>query len=389
MALPEVDDAHMIRVLIVDDHVMFAESVARLLDREADMTVIGVASDSRNGVEVARAEQPDIAIVDYGLPDADGTQTAAEIRVASPNTRVLLLTGQLEDGVATVAIQAGCSGFLTKDKAGHELVSAARVVHSGKAFIPPAHLADLHRGLAAQHVRTEFLARISHEFRTPLTSIIGYGRLIAHRELPTGTSREVGEEIVRSAERLQRIVEILEFTASSSSGGYGLRPSPTSPAEVVDAAIERWTPRAAPGYDLRAAVDASLAPVVADSHWLTIALDELIDNALKFSPEGGAVTLGAALVELDGRPAVEFSVSDEGIGMAPSAREVAFEEFMQMDSSDTREFNGLGLGLSLVRGVAQAHGGVALCTPMTTRGTRVAVVIPLGASCDSVGPALA
>ena len=74
--------------------------------------------------------------------------------------------------------------------------------------------------------------------------------------------------------------------------------------------------------------------------------------------------------------AVEISVSDEGIGMSPSAREFAFEEFTQIDSSDTRSFGGLGLGLSLVRGVAHAHGGSAWCGPGASAGTRVAISIP-------------
>ena len=377
MAVSQV--AEMIRVLIVDDHAMFAESIGRLLDREGDMDVIGVAADSASAVALAAETHPDIAIVDYGLPDADGTQTAARIKEVSPDTRVLLLTGMPDDGVATVAIQAGCSGFLTKDRAGHELVTAARTVHSGKAFIPPAHLADLHRGLATQKIRSEYLSRVGHEFRTPLTAILGYGRLMAQRPLSPEKAQDVGEQIVQSGERLQRIVEILEFSASTACGEFVLQPTLVHPRQLLLDAIARWQPRLEAEHALRVELTAELPLLDVDCHYVDMAIDELVDNAVKFSPTGGAITLAASLTELGGRTAVEISVADEGIGMAPSAREMAFEAFMQVDSSDTRRFGGLGIGLSLVRGVAEAHGGTATCGPAAPLGTRASIVFPLGA----------
>ncbi|MEY2468929.1 MAG: two-component system, NarL family, nitrate/nitrite response regulator NarL [Actinomycetota bacterium] len=375
MAMPNAAAAPLIRILIVDDHAMFAESVARLMDREPDIQVIGVAADSRSGVALARTEQPDVAIVDYGLPDADGTQTAADIRAVSPATNVLLLTGLPDDGVATVAIQAGCSGFLTKDKAGHELVSATRVVASGQAFIPPSHLADLHRGLATQRIRSEFLSRVGHEFRTPLTAILGYGRLIAARPISTDRALELGAHIVRSGERLQRIVEILEFTETSERGELVLQQQPCKPEALIGSAIKRLTERLDVTRQLVVNASPSLPSVYADPHWFAVAIDELIDNAIKFSPDGDVVTIDAVVADLEGTAAVEISVTDHGIGMTPSAREVAFENYMQFDSSDTRAFGGLGLGLSLVRGVALAHGGRAACVPAVPAGTRVSIVI--------------
>ena len=106
-----------IRVLIVDDHAMFAESIARLFERESDIVVVGLAATSADAITAAAATLPDVAVVDYGLPDADGARTAAGIRAVSPTTTVVVLTGLPDAGVATAAIQAGCSGFLTKDKA--------------------------------------------------------------------------------------------------------------------------------------------------------------------------------------------------------------------------------------------------------------------------------
>lgn len=366
-----------IRVLIVDDHAMFAESVARLLEREADMTVVGVAATAAAAIAMAEATEPDVAVVDYGLPDADGARTAAGIRATSPKTNVLVLTGLADDGIATAAIQAGCSGFLTKEKAARELVAAVRIVDTGEAHIPPSHLVDLHRGLATESLKLQFVARIGHEFRSPLTAILGFGRLLTRSETVAPSDRDLAAQVVAGGVRLQRIVEILEFTASSSCGQLTLDARPTDVAVLIQDVIARWSTALGGGpHAIEHVAGRPSADVMVDRRWLAMAINELIDNAVKFSPEGGLITVTAANCELDGGDAVEVAVLDRGIGMTAAAREVAFEEFMQFDSSDTRSFGGLGLGLSLVRGVALAHGGTVACESAAPAGTRVTITIP-------------
>ncbi len=366
----------MIRVQIVDDHEMFAESIARRLEREADIEIVGTSATSADAVVLACAAQPDVTIVDYALPDADGIETSVRIRSVSPGTRLLLLTGLPDDGVATVAVQAGCSGFLTKDKATHELVTAVRVVHAGKAFIPPSHLADLHRGLATERIKSEFMSRVNHEFRSPLTAILGYGHLLERRPMRPEQVRELAREIVASGCRLQRIVEILEFTASCACGEFALDAVPVDAWTLLESAQDRWSKQLDASHQFVVDASSAHALVLADTKWLSMAIDELIDNAAKFSPGGGGIHLAARRVDCAGQPGVEFAIRDEGVGMSPFEREMAFEEFMQMDSSDTRTFGGLGLGLSLVRRVAEAHGGAVSCDPVRPAGTRTAISIP-------------
>ncbi len=380
MGEPETTASIAISVLIVDDHMMFAESIARLFERESDMVVAGVADTSAAAIEIAEQRRPDVAVVDYGLPDADGVRTAAAIRGVSPGTNVLIVTGLADDGVATAAIQAGCTGFLTKDKAAHELVAAVRHVHAGEAYIGPNELLDLQRGLALEQMKSEFLSRISHEFRTPLTMILGYGRLLARRDSTAETSRHLGEQIVESGERLERIVQIMEFNASSVSGQLTVDPTLVDSDALIDDAVLRWAPRLDESHSIELDPDGSPIRLMADQRWLTMAFDELIDNAVKFSPDGGAVTITARRIELTGRPAVEFAVGDQGVGMNPAARRLAFEEFTQADTSDARRFNGLGLGLSFVRGVAIAHGGTVACASVAPSGTRVSISLPVAES---------
>lgn len=366
------------RVLIVDDHPMFAESIALLFEREDDFHVVGIAATATEALHLAEELQPDVAVVDYQLPDGDGTTAAAGIRKRSPETAVILLTGMRDDeGIAAAAVQAGCAGFLTKDTAGSELIEAARVVHSGHAFIRANHLDDLHRGLAIEKLKSEFLARISHELRTPLAGILGYAQLLTHRALSREHAHRIAQEIVASGERLQRIVEILEFTASSATGRFELHPMELSPASVIDDAVARWSAKVGASHPLHAAGNQPTCVVHADAHWLNRALDELIDNAVKFSPEGSDVELTAEKTTIDGRRMLEFTVTDHGAGLTPAESQAAFEEFFQLDTSDTREHGGLGLGLSLVRRVALAHGGTVAYRHAEPHGSSVSVAFPL------------
>jgi len=132
-----------IRVAVVDDHEMFAESIARVLGAEPGFDVVGVARTGEEAAALVQATTPDVAVLDYQLPDADGAQAAASILSISPGTRVLILTGLADERLLIAAIEAGSAGFLTKEKAVAELVHAVRLVHDGEAYIPPSMLANL------------------------------------------------------------------------------------------------------------------------------------------------------------------------------------------------------------------------------------------------------
>jgi DNA-binding NarL/FixJ family response regulator len=137
------EDDPEIRVLIVDDHRMFADSLARLLNDEPDLEVVEVATTGTAGVALAAALQPSVALVDYNLPDMNGVALTAKIRQETPHTYVVMLTGAPSDGVLLNAIEAGCSGYLSKDRAALEVVEAVRLAAAGEALISPRELARL------------------------------------------------------------------------------------------------------------------------------------------------------------------------------------------------------------------------------------------------------
>ena len=132
-----------IDVLVIDDHQMFADSLARLLSDEPDITVVAVASTATEGVEIAVRLRPQVALVDYQLPQSNGVAVTAEIKRRAHDVMIVMLTGSTDDGILLAAIEAGCSGFLTKDRAAQEVATAVRLAAAGEALVSPRELARL------------------------------------------------------------------------------------------------------------------------------------------------------------------------------------------------------------------------------------------------------
>lgn len=140
-----------ITVLIVDDHLMFAQSLARLLVDQDDITVVGVAASGREGIDLAIQHHPRVVLLDYELPEGDGVQVALEMKRHDPSIMVVMLTAFTEDRILLAAIEAGCSGFLTKDRAASEVATSVRSAAAGEAVISPALLARLLPRLNGAH----------------------------------------------------------------------------------------------------------------------------------------------------------------------------------------------------------------------------------------------
>ena len=132
-----------IRCLIIDDHRMFADSLSRLLDDEHDIEVVGVIGEGGAAAQQAIALEPHVVLVDYQMPGADGVEIARAIKHQRPEIMVVMITGSNDDRVLLAAIDAGCSGFMTKDRAASEVAGAVRGAAAGEALISPALLSRL------------------------------------------------------------------------------------------------------------------------------------------------------------------------------------------------------------------------------------------------------
>jgi putative two-component system response regulator len=151
-AYPDQDDGpERIRVLVVDDHEIFAHSLVRLLGSRPDLKMVGTAGSVSEAVAVAVAYAPDVILMDFELPDGDGAQATAQIKVLTPSVKVVMLTARTDDQALVRAIAAGCSGFVKKEEAVEKLLDAIVAVHDGEAITPPSNLTPLLRQLQPTH----------------------------------------------------------------------------------------------------------------------------------------------------------------------------------------------------------------------------------------------
>jgi two-component system sensor histidine kinase VicK len=243
---------------------------------------------------------------------------------------------------------------------------------------------DMRREREIESAKTEFLSNISHELRTPLTPIKGYTELL-RRDQQMPESRKLAPErvgvflaeIYESSERLERIVDILVNFAAMQANRLVLRSEPVDVATLLDEVSARWRSRSE-HHHVEVLVNGR-PRLQADRRLLERSIDELVDNAVKFSPEGGKVTLEADLIGSNDFREVQITVSDEGIGISPSDLERIFADFSQLDGSATRRYGGLGLGLPFVQRVITAHGGTIRATSEVGRGSQFVITIPVTA----------
>jgi signal transduction histidine kinase len=241
--------------------------------------------------------------------------------------------------------------------------------------------ADLER---ANRAKDEFIATVSHELRTPISAVLGWARLLRTGKLDAAASGRAVEVIERSAAAQAQLVDDLLDVSRVERGELRLYVRPVDLLAVVEAAVEAVRPAAsARGTTIAVELDASAGPVVGDPARLQQVTWNLLSNAIKFTPHGGRVE-----VSLSRRgDHAALSVKDDGIGIDPAFLPHVFERFRQADSSRTRAFGGLGLGLAIVRHLVEAHGGtVEAHSEGTGKGASFTVQLPIGTRSSQPAP---
>jgi two-component system, OmpR family, phosphate regulon sensor histidine kinase PhoR len=227
-----------------------------------------------------------------------------------------------------------------------------------------------------EEMRREFVANVSHELRTPLSIFRGYlETLLDDPHQPPGELLRILEIMVRHSDRLNALVEdVLSLARLEAPGAAELDLSEISLPEFFQEIRRDWEKRLeAKQLELRLDASPDLPKLEADENRLQEIIYNLLDNAVKYSQAGGAITLRAAAE--DAR--VRMSVSDEGIGISASDLPRIFERFYRADKGRSRELGGTGLGLSIVKHIAQLHGGTVEAESEPGKGTTIRVNLPL------------
>jgi PAS domain S-box-containing protein len=228
---------------------------------------------------------------------------------------------------------------------------------------------------SANRVKDEFLATISHELRTPLNAILGWSRMLTQGSVPRGRQDHAIAVIHRNAEAQKRLVEDLLDIARFVTGKMRLAFERVDLLDVVGDAVEAVRVAAeAKQIPITVQAEAAIAPVAGDPARLRQLVWNLVSNAVKFTPAGGRI---AIRLERDGANDI-LHVSDTGVGIVPELLPRIFDRFTQADSSAARVDGGLGLGLALVRQIAEAHGGgVRVESAGPGQGSTFAVTLPV------------
>jgi two-component system, sensor histidine kinase and response regulator len=395
-------------VLIIDDTPSNVEVLSGILASEGyDMLT---ATDGESGLRLARECTPDLVLLDLVLPGIMGIEVLDVLKRERPDTIVILTTAFGSEETAIQAIRKGVNDYIINkrpfdadevrevvrrarnevmlrrenSRLQRELTSANQQLKEYSGYLE--HSVDELRAANERlknldGAKASFFSMISHELRHPLTVAKGYLELVT----ANGSSFDnENQKYLAIAEQsltiLDKMLDDLLDLSRIEAGHYQIDRQTEGAAPLVNQTILGMTAAAsAKEIKLETQVSASLPLVSADPRRIGQVLTNLVDNAIKFTPAGGLIKLSAR--ELPNE--VEFTVSDTGIGIAPSELEKIFDRFYQIKNPALPNLEGAGLGLAISREIVRLHGGQIWATSEEGRGTQLHFTLPKSSDTDS------
>ena len=393
------------RVLVVEDNTEMNRFVCEALSDAG--FIAESAEDGRAGLERARRSVPDLILTDVMMPNMSGDELVHALRqdAAFDNVPIMLLTAKADDELRVRMLQEGAQDYLMKPFSGAELRARARNLVTMKrardilqqeldvqmrdleslAREVTDRKRELHTTLesmrvAREHaerasaVKTNFLRLISHELRTPLASLLLQMerlRLDQEQNLPED-KRALVDRMSASTRRLHDLIEGLLQYSRTKAGRVTATIVPVDAIELAEDAVERVRNDAdEKGLELRLAHDHILPPVESDANLVRLILSNLLQNAIRYT-ETGSVSV---TVQHTGN-AHRLAVTDTGPGIAPEEQGRIFEPFEQGQSVRQKSVPGVGLGLALVKEIADTLGARIELESVPGKGSTFTLVIP-------------
>ena len=267
---------------------------------------------------------------------------------------------------------------------GYEMILA--VTSTDLEGIPPHKrallLRDVTASQASREIQTYFLANITHEFRTPLSALKASIELILESlgEVPPAELERLLRSIHYSVAGLQTLIDNLLESASIESGHFHIKPRETKLDEVIGEAVRVMTPllqRREQGLQIE--MDWSLPPLCLDPTRITQVIVNLLSNASKYSPTGKGIRIRVSPTD---KNMLMISVVDQGVGLSAHERENLFKKFVRLNDSTGEQF-GVGLGLSVVKTIVEAHGGTVGVDENPAGGSIFWVTVPMETTTDT------
>ncbi|HKC12306.1 MAG TPA: response regulator [Vicinamibacteria bacterium] len=342
-------------ILVVDDEAAVRELLDEILS-QAGFRVL-TAGDGLEALTVFAQVRPQLVISDVGMPGMDGYQLYEQVRSRPEWVLVpfVFLTGLGDDADVRRGKGLGADDYLVKPFREDDLLLAVRARLARHAQLETAREAQV------EELKQTILRTLNHELRTPLTYLSGYAEILRESGAEMGVVgplKEAIDGILAGSDRLSHLVEdlltLVDLDSAGAQQAHERRRRPVNdlPRLLKSVLQEQRVRAGARRIQLLADVPSELPPIVGDAESLGGAVRRLLDNAIKFSKEGGEVTLRARAA--DGRLRIE--VRDRGVGMPASELGRISDLFYQFDRR-TQEQQGSGLGLTIVRGIVALHGG--------------------------------
>lgn len=364
------------KILIVEDEEPLRRAWQRILEREGMAT--SVAATAEEAAEILKTDK-EIAVIftDLNLPGMSGQELIAKVKEAALPCCVNVLTGLATIENAVECMLLGACDYVAKPCNLSEIVVKAN--RCLDHYRQRREVTELKRAVIRyeelDRLKSEFVANVSHELRTPLFSMQGALELLKTdlKEHLKGEAGSLFDVVRQNAGRLAQIINnILNFSKMEQGT---LKPKFASVA--VAAILEKTFKEMMPLLRQKNLEVEPLTPdfngsVEADGQQLEQLFCNLIGNAIKFTPNGGRIS---ARIN-DVKTGIEITIRDSGIGIAPQYHEQIFERFYQVDGSATREAGGCGIGLAIVKSIAQMHGGSIRVRSAAGQGSAFTIYLP-------------
>jgi signal transduction histidine kinase len=364
------------RVLLIEDNPGDADLVRLRLVESNPLVDVSCVNRLADGIASLKEQAPALILLDLNLPDSHGAETFRKVLEKAPDVPVVILSGQDDQALAVKALHQGAQDYLVKGG-----VTSAQLDRAMRYAIERQALQrslDMSRKQQIEF-KNQFLSHVSHELRTPLTCIHQYVTILLD-----GLAGDINPEqrdhlgtVLRSVNQLGAMVRDLLEAARAESGKIALELRCASIGELIRQAVTMMKATAAQKQvGLEVGVESSIPFVHGDPDRILEILINLIDNAIKFTPAEGSVTVQACRVSTD-PDFVCISVSDTGTGVAPEARSLIFERLYQNPNAVDNSRKGLGLGLFIAKELVTLHGGRIWVASDGATGSTFSFTLPL------------
>jgi signal transduction histidine kinase len=359
-----------LQVLLVEDNAGDARLLREMFSKERpdsfELTHLLRMSEAVNHLAKGGV---DIALLDLGLPDAHGLETVRRAHAVAPDVPVIVLTGLDDEALAAEAMKEGAQDYLIKGQIENRALPRA-LRHAIERQRMQGETDQIRK--QQLQLKDDFLSHVSHELRSPLTAIYQFVTILLDKlagEL-NPEQREHLEIVLRNVKQLQSMISDLLEVTRAQSGKLSVQVCRISLTDAITDTMNTFRePAATKSIHLLQEVPHGFPPVLADPARLRQVLNNLVDNALKFTPPGGTITVEAKILDETGRSAC-ISVTDTGCGILVSDQPQIFERLYQAPKKTSEARSGLGLGLHICKELVTRQDGEIWLDSSLNSGTR-------------------